>query len=86
MLNQQLCSCLDLFFSCLFAFRCKKARRDWQDDQWREQRQEREEAAARYKKRLEERAKQKEELEKKKKEKEQGKEEEENKSGTLQNG
>ena len=54
-------------------FRCRKVRREWQEDQWADQRKEKEEAAARYRRKQEERQRQKEELEKRKKEKDQEK-------------
>lgn len=53
--------------------RCRKVRREWQEDHWADQRKEKEEAAARYRRKQEERQRQKEELEKRKKEKEQEK-------------
>ncbi|KAL9952948.1 hypothetical protein ACROYT_G040281 [Oculina patagonica] len=52
---------------------CRKVRREWQEDQWADQRKEKEEAAARYRRKQEERQRQKEELEKRKKEKDQEK-------------
>lgn len=52
---------------------CRKVRREWQEDQWADQRRGKEEAAARYRRKQEERQRQKEELEKRKKEKEQEK-------------
>ena len=51
--------------------RCRKVRREWQEDQWADQRKGKEEAAARYRRKQEERQRQKEELEKRKKEKDQ---------------
>ncbi|KAJ7377480.1 Histidine-containing phosphotransfer protein 3 [Desmophyllum pertusum] len=50
---------------------CRKVRREWQEDQWADQRKGKEEAAARYRRKQEERQRQKEELEKRKKEKDQ---------------
>lgn len=51
--------------------RCRKVRREWQEDQWADHRRDKEEAAARYRRKQEERQRQKEELEKRKKEKDQ---------------
>ncbi|KAK3751462.1 hypothetical protein QZH41_000753 [Actinostola sp. cb2023] len=62
----------------------KKTRREWLSDQWAEQRREKEEAAARYRKRQEERMKQKEELEKKKKGKENEKNQEDGKQPSAE--
>ena len=42
-------------------FRLRKAKREWQEEQWADQRKDKEEAAAKYRKRLEEKAKEKEE-------------------------
>ena len=58
--------------SCDFVVRYKKARREWQEDQWADVRREKEEAAARYRRKQEDRQRQKEEMEKRKKEKEEG--------------
>lgn len=62
-----------LIISYAFAvfLRCRKVRREWQEDQWADHRRDREEAAARYRRKQEERQRQKEELEKRKKEKDQ---------------
>ena len=54
-------------------FRCRKVRREWQEDQWADQRRDKEEAAARFRRKQEERQRQKEEMEKQKKKKEQEK-------------
>ena len=67
----------DIFFSPEhgsfdFVVRYKKARREWQEDQWADVRREKEEAAARYRRKQEDRQRQKEEMEKRKKEKEEG--------------
>jgi len=61
-----------LIFLCV-PFSCRKVRREWQEDQWADQRKEKEEAAARYRRKQEERQRQKEELVKRKKEKDQEK-------------
>lgn len=50
---------------------CRKVRREWQEDQWADQRKEKVEAAAKYRRKQEERQRQKEEMEKRKKEKDQ---------------
>ena len=42
-------------------FRLRKAKREWQEEQWADQRKDKEEAAAKYRKRMEEKAKEKEE-------------------------
>ncbi|KAK2567493.1 Bromodomain adjacent to zinc finger domain protein 1A [Acropora cervicornis] len=52
---------------------CRKVRREWQEDQWADQRRDKEEAAARFRRKQEERQRQKEEMEKQKKKKEQEK-------------
>lgn len=52
---------------------CRKVRREWQEDQWADHRRDKEEAAARFRRKQEERQRQKEELEKRKKEKDQEK-------------
>ncbi|EDO44053.1 predicted protein [Nematostella vectensis] len=54
--------------------RVRKARREWLSDQWKDQRREKEEAAAKWKRKVEERARHKEEQERLKKEKEASKE------------
>lgn len=42
-------------------FRLRKAKREWQEEQWADQRKDKEEAAAKYRKRMEEKAKEREE-------------------------
>ena len=45
----------------LVLFRLRKAKRELQEEQWADQRKDKEEAAAKYRKRMEEKAKEKEE-------------------------
>ena len=45
----------------MLLFRLRKAKREWQEEQWADQRKDKEEAAAKYRKRMEEKAKEKEE-------------------------
>lgn len=42
-------------------FRFRKAKREWQEEQWADQRKDKEAAAVKYRKRMEEKAKEKEE-------------------------
>jgi sRNA-binding protein len=49
-------------------FRLRKAKRELQEEQWADQRKDKEEAAAKYRKRMEEKAKEKEEKNKEKNE------------------
>ena len=53
----------------LVLFRLRKAKRELQEEQWADQRKDKEEAAAKYRKRMEEKAKEKEEKAKEKEEK-----------------
>lgn len=52
-------------FLCFVYLRLKKAKRELQEEQWADQRKDKEEAAAKYRKRMEEKAKEREEKEKK---------------------
>lgn len=45
----------------MLLFRCRKAKRELQEEQWADQRKDKEEAAAKYRKRMEEKAKEREE-------------------------